>query len=139
MNPDSPKPLREELEAKLTALLLGELSVDDAELLRKFIAHDPELAALYKQLELTIGLVRETGADPVEITAETSAPLRLSDERREKLLAHFKTVAPKEFARPRRRVSASMVALAAVAASVVIIGLVAILGSSESRAFRSGL
>ena len=100
MNPDTPNPLREELEARLTALLLGELNPDDAELLRKFIAQDPALSAQFERLKLTVELVRETAKDPIEQPAE--APLRLSDRRRQLLLAHFKTIRPREFA-PQKR------------------------------------
>jgi len=56
---------------------------------------------LYKSLKLTVDLVRETTTVPAEQTAAQPAPLKLSEERREKLLAHFKTVHPKEFAAPR--------------------------------------
>ena len=78
MNPDTPNPLREELEARLTALLLGELNPDDAELLRKFIAQDPALSAQFERLKLTVELVRETAKDPIEQPAEVT--LRLDGE-----------------------------------------------------------
>lgn len=96
MKPDSPQPSREEIEARLTALLLGELPAEEASLLRWAITQDPQLAKLHDRLKLTIGLVREVAASPVESTSAQTAPLKLSDERREKLLAHFKTIAPKE-------------------------------------------
>jgi len=88
MNPDQPS--REEIEARLTALLLGELPDDEARLLRWTIAQDPKLAKLRDQLELSIGLVREVAANPVAEAAK-SAPLKFSEERRQKLLAHFQT------------------------------------------------
>ena len=94
MNPE--KPSREEIEAKLTALLLGELPAEEAQLLRWAIAQDAALAKLHDRLKLTIGFVREVAATPAEATPAQAAPLKLSGDRREKLLAHFKTVAPQE-------------------------------------------
>ena len=93
MNPDQPS--REQIEARLTALLLGELPAEEAELLRWTISQDAELQKLYDRLKQTIGLVRETLAQPAEASAETAVPRRLSEERRRKLLAHFKTPRPK--------------------------------------------
>ena len=94
MNPD--KPSREEIEAKLTALLLGELPEEEARLLRWAIEHDAGLAKLYEQLKRTIGIVREVSVKPAESDSAESAALKLSGERREKLLAHFKTPRPKQ-------------------------------------------
>ena len=89
MNPD--KPSRDEIEAKLTALLLGELPEEEARLLRYTISQDPALAKLHDRLKATIGLVRHVSANPTE-----TAPLKLSADRRQKLLAHFKTPRPVE-------------------------------------------
>ena len=122
MNPENPTP-REELEARLTALLLGELPEAEAEALRAAISQDPALAALQARLEPTIAIVRETAATPATEAAEQSAPLQLSAERREKLFAHFKAVAPREFAAPRgrRRQSNKWVALCLLAAAAVVL------------------
>ncbi len=49
MNPD--KPSRDEIEAKLTALLLGELPEEEARLLRYTISQDPALAKLHDRLK----------------------------------------------------------------------------------------
>src|SRR4051812_10113787 len=103
MNSDSPKKSREELEAQLTALILGELPAEQAFALGRAIEQDAELAKLYERLKQTIQLVRQTEASPTGQTATQPAPLKLSDERRRKLLAQFKTVQPKEFIEPRRR------------------------------------
>ncbi len=103
MNPDTPHNSREELEAGLTALLLGELPPEQAAELRRAIEQDPALAALYQRLKLTIDLVRETAVQPAQQTAAQPAPLKLSEGRRQELLAHFKTLTPKEFAQPRRQ------------------------------------
>jgi Mg-chelatase subunit ChlD len=64
--------------------------------------------------------VRESVATPVGETAVQPAPLKLSSERREKLLAHFKTIAPKEFAKPPRRKISWLVPLAAAAAIALL-------------------
>ena len=93
MNPDNPS--REEIEAKLTALLLGELSEEEARLLRWAISQDPALARLLEQLKRTIGIVREVSVKPAESDSAQTAALKLSDERRKKLLAHFQTPRPK--------------------------------------------
>src|SRR2546425_9756153 len=86
MNPDVPTTPREELEAKLTALLLGELPADEAFALGRAIEQDAELAKLYARLKATVGLVQEATV----AAAAQSAPsldLKLSSDRREKLLA----------------------------------------------------
>jgi Mg-chelatase subunit ChlD/anti-sigma factor RsiW len=103
MNPDSSINPRAALESSLTALLLGELPHEQAAALHLKLAEDAELAKLYERLKLTINLVRETVASPVAETATQPVPLRLSDQRRQKLLQQFKTVAPKEFILPPRR------------------------------------
>src|SRR5947207_7607494 len=95
MNPETPQIPREELEAKLTAMLLGELPAEQAMLLREIIARDPQLAALEERLKQTIEMLRQTAAKPAEQPSQ-SAPLKLSEVRREKLLASFKTLKPKE-------------------------------------------
>jgi Mg-chelatase subunit ChlD len=123
MNPE--KPSREEIEAKLTALLFGELPDEEARLLRWTISQDAALAQLHDRLKLTVGFVREVAANPAEKTSAQTAPLKLSDERREKLLAHFKTVAPKEFARlvppmKKRRETSWVVPLAAAAVVMLL-------------------
>src|SRR5439155_277280 len=104
MNSDSAQNPHEEREARITALLLGELAPEEAASLRRTIEQDAELASLYKRLEQTIRLVREAAASPPdEIAPVASTPLKLDEERRQKLLAHFKTVAPKKFTAPARR------------------------------------
>src|ERR1051325_1484542 len=98
---EKPKTPRQELEASLTALLLGELSTEKAKALRELMAKDVELARLYSRLEQAIGLVKETAAPEEAVVGEPA--LKMSGEKREQLLAHFKTVAPKEFEKPTRR------------------------------------
>src|SRR5262249_11406127 len=125
----NPKTPRQELEASLTALLLGELPAEKAEALRELMVKDAELARLYERLEQAIGLVKETTAAPEELTAGQPA-LKLSGKKREKLLAHFKTVAPKEFEKPNRReVRARELAIAA--------GIVAFIGIAAWLTFNA--
>ena len=131
MNPEMPqKP--EEAEASLTALLLGELPHEEAAALHHKLAQDAELAALYERLKHTINLVRETIGTPAEQTADQPAPLKLSEDRRQKLLQHFKTVAPREFARPRRRSMPWLVPVG-IAAGFVILGALFFPIMSSSR------
>jgi Mg-chelatase subunit ChlD/anti-sigma factor RsiW len=121
MNPDLPPNPREELEAKVTALLLGELSAEEAASVREIIAKDAELARLRDRLSLTLDLLRETAATPVGETPAQPAPLKLSPARREKLLAYFKTIRPKEFAPPPRRKTSWVVLLGAAAAVALML------------------
>ena len=82
MNPEFPIDPREELEAKLTSLLLGELTAEEAATLRQAMAQDAELAKVYEQLQLTVELVREVATQPTEQTAVQAAPLKLGEQRR---------------------------------------------------------
>ena len=101
MNPDTPLTPREETEMRLTALLMGELSPEEAAIWEGQIAADAELTALSARLRKAVELLHEASAIPEQ--AATPVPSRLSDERRERLLAHFKTVAaPIALAKPRR-------------------------------------
>ena len=81
MNPDLPRSPREELEASLTALLLGELSAEKAAALREVIEHDAELVRLLERLKNTIALVRQTAVSPAEETADQPEPLLLRQDR----------------------------------------------------------
>src|SRR5436309_2862548 len=119
MNPDVPKNPREELEARLTAFILGELPAEQAFSLGQAIEKDAELARLYNRLKQTVELVRETETSPAQEAPAQVTPLKLSEQSRQKLLQHFKTVAPKEFAEPRRR----RMTLMEVAAVIAIAGL----------------
>jgi Mg-chelatase subunit ChlD len=128
MNPDFPQDERARLEAKLTALLLGELHADEIAALSEAMENDPELAHLYERLKVTIELVREGAVNP----AGQAASLKLSGERREKLLAQFKTVTPKEFAKPRRSMD-WLAPWAAAAVVAIFFGYIAIPNFAKSR------
>ncbi|MDB6171852.1 MAG: von Willebrand factor [Chthoniobacteraceae bacterium] len=105
---------REELEVRLTAMLMGELSPEETAALEAEIASDPALAALHAKLRRTTELLREA------VTIPDETPLRLSNERRERLLAHFKKPTPAAvILRPRWK---SAVPLALAASIAVLLG-----------------
>jgi Mg-chelatase subunit ChlD/LysM repeat protein/anti-sigma factor RsiW len=133
MNPDSPQTPQELLEARLTALLLGELSGAEAETLWHTIESDPELFAQYERLKKTVGLVRAVAADPAPAI---HANLKLSDDRRQKILAHFKTIPlPEPVIAPKTaRMTPTRWLLTAAAALVITCGLVVVLLPAFSRA-----
>ncbi len=133
MNPDSPIDPRAALESSLTALLLGELPHDQAAALHQKLAQDAELAKLYERLKQTINLVRETISSPAAQTADQPTPLKLSDQRRQKLLQQFKTVAPKEFVPPRRRAMPWLVPVGIAAAFVLILGALLLPALSKAK------
>ncbi len=95
MNPDAPQSPRDELEARLTALLLGELTADEAAALRETFAHDAELSRLHDRLKLALELVRETALAPESEAQAKPEPVTLAPERLETLLKLFKKPAPK--------------------------------------------
>lgn len=135
MSSDKPKTPREELEASLTALLLGELPAEKAAALRDLMAKDAELAKLYGRLEQAIGLVRETTASPEE-KAVAQPTLKMSGKKREQLLAHFKTVAPKEFERRKGR-EIRVREMAIAAGIIAFVGVAAALFFQTQATFRS--
>jgi Mg-chelatase subunit ChlD len=103
VNPESPQSPRDELEARLTALLLGELSAGEAAALRETIARDPDLRRLHDRLKLALELVREASAGGLPSAGgfqPPSEPLTLATERRGKLLALFQQPAPAKIIQP---------------------------------------
>src|SRR5688500_9815831 len=89
MKGDAPKTPREETEARVTALLLGELPPEQAATLEAQIAADPELKLLHARLREAIALVREASTIREQPAPATLA--RLSEEKRERLLQYFKS------------------------------------------------
>ena len=141
MNPDQPS--REEIEARLTALLLGELPDDEAKLLRWAIAQDAGLKKLHDRLQRTIDFVRAAENDPAATPGE-NVPLKISDERRQKLLAHFQTPRPqpaKELFWLKRIEVPSLVTVLVVLALVAVLAamLLPALSKAKSRAMRATL
>src|SRR4030095_16204366 len=122
MNSDTPQTPREELEVRLTALLMGELSPEEAAAMQTLMANDAELTALHARLRQAIGLLREAIAIPEH--PETPVPVQLSSERREQLLAHFKSPAPAAapvIVKPRYEWK-SLMSLAVAASVIALIG-----------------
>src|SRR4030095_13220220 len=143
MNSDTPQTPREELEVRLTALLMGELSPEEAAAMQTLMANDAELTALHARLRQAIGLLREAIAIPEH--PETPVPVQLSSERREQLLAHFKSPAPAAapvIVKPRREWRSLVpLALAASVIVAIVIGLsfprfAAVSGSARGQASR---
>ena len=124
MNPETPPTPREETEMRLTALLMGELPPEEAAALQARLAAEPELAALYERLCKAMELLREATALPEQETPP--APVQLSSERRERLLAHFKKpapiLAPASIIKKPRRDWSWAVPLSLAAAVIVVIG-----------------
>jgi Mg-chelatase subunit ChlD len=129
MNPDQPS--REQIETRITALLLGELPADEAALLRYTIAQDPALRKLHDQIQASLPLIREATKQPEEAPTEKPTTLKLSADRREKLLAHFKTRRPEVEQKPKeplfwlKRINVR--SLAKALAAVAIIALLAMM------------
>ena len=122
MTPDSPIDPRSASESNLTALLLGELPHEQAAALHQQLAQNAELAGEYERLKITIGLVRETvAAPPTRVAPEPAAPLKLSADRRQKLLQQFKTVAPRQFRIRRVLVPAAIAAGLLILAGAVLL------------------
>ncbi len=136
MNPDAPRTPQEELEIRITALLMGELPPDEAAALLAQIAADPELTALHTRLRHAVDLLREARTLPEQPAPAT--PMKLSKERREKLLAQFRGIkalpsattllAPKPVATKRRRDWRWMVPMGLAASVMVMIGGVVYFG-----------
>ena len=123
MNPESSQPSPDDREARLTALLLGELPVAEAESLRAEIAADAELAKVFRRLSLAHELTRETVRSPEPKELSKPEALQLSAERRAALLAKFKTPPAKVVALPTsaRKAWADRRELLALAAMLVAV------------------
>src|SRR5688572_22252667 len=134
MNPESPKNPGEELELRITALLLGELTEDEASALRQTIAQDAELSRLHDRLKFAIELTRETTVAPSEEEAEKPDTLKLAPERRAKLLAAF--AAPKmiKLVAARRKHRRELLALAAMLAVLLAVASVLLPSLARSKA-----
>lgn len=132
MKPNFPSGDPEALEVQVTALLLGELSPAEAAELEQAIAVDPKLGELRARLGQTLDLVRAAVAQPATDSPATSAPLRLSEERRTKLLAAFQrrdttpSHPPRSAAPPRR-----WFVPVALAASLMALGVVVLFTSHD--------
>lgn len=91
--PDDSLPPDDALEVQVTALLLGELTLPEAEALRARIAAEPALRTLHDRLRIAIELTREvSGSRRAKEIPRPEAP-RLDAARRDQLLARFRTPA----------------------------------------------
>ena len=139
MNPELPKNPREELELRLTALLLGELSATEAAAVRAAIAKDPELKKLHDDLKRTIRLVRVAATSSEELLPADIAQLKLSEERRKKLLTAF-AIPPlkKQDRKPKAAFPLRLVEVLAVLAFLALLAamLLPSLSKAKSKAQR---
>jgi len=136
MNTDCPKTPREEMEAWLTALLLGELSEGEAAAVRALMAHDPELAKLHDRLRQAVALVRET-VPQMETPPVPAEPPTLSEKRRQRLLTRFKIPPLKiEDRKPKQRFQFRLIELLVVLTAVAVLAAIVLptLSRSKSRA-----
>ena len=135
MSPDNSADPRRALEPSLTALVLGELTEDQARFVRQAIASDPELARTFERLKQTAELIRETENQRVTTPAAPPIAPKLSEARRQELLAGFKTVRPEPFKKPARLFSSRLVSVAAAIALMLVIAaaLLPTLSRSKTR------
>ncbi|MBL9135173.1 MAG: von Willebrand factor type A domain-containing protein [Verrucomicrobiales bacterium] len=81
---------RTDLEAKVTAMVLGELAPAEAAALQAWLAKDPELLEWQRRLERTLIRVREAVSNPGEPTGVALEARRLSEGRRDQLLQQLR-------------------------------------------------
>ena len=65
MKTDFSKLPREEIEARITTVLMGEMEAEEARELMDFVSGDAELMRLHDELKTTISLVLEARESPV--------------------------------------------------------------------------
>ena len=120
MNPEHQGP--EEVESRITALLLGELESAEAMELEAAIERAPELARLRDRLRQTIDLVREATAPQPETASALPFAGQLSEPRRTELLKRFKVVPLVEGA-SRKQTRSWIIPIAAAAGLTVALSL----------------
>lgn len=124
MNPNKPSPPPDDFESKITALLLGELAPDEARAVEQAIAADTTLTALRDRLRTILPLVRQAVVGPEASAGSSANAPRLSAERRDSLLRHFKTIVPRWFDLPRSRWQSWLIPMTAAAVLIVMASLV---------------
>ena len=110
---------RDQLEARLVAMLLGEASAYDEEQLREHLKTDAELARFHAEMQRTIPLLKEVLATEGTRKADR---VQLSGKRRNKLRETFAggdRLAKRKMARPEFRVI--LIAAAAVVALLLVV------------------
>ena len=120
MNPELPQDPNEQREAEVTALLLGELPQEKAAALLQAIERDPDLGRLHQRLKHAIELDRSISPGLDEQPGRESAHFIIFEQRRQRLLQQFKTLAPPEFARPSRPAREWLVPMAAALVVIVL-------------------
>src|SRR5258708_37585436 len=108
MNEQEIRELRERMEVRIVAVLLGEASAFETAEIEQAMQRDPDLAAFHAEMRRTIELTREASKQFQTASAPAAAQPKLSAARREALLAHFKQgkvveVPIKQLAPTRRR------------------------------------
>ncbi|MCC6231814.1 MAG: von Willebrand factor type A domain-containing protein, partial [Verrucomicrobiales bacterium] len=81
---------REELEAKVTALVLGELDAAEAASMEALLARDAALAEWKRTLESALESVREAARTPAEPLSDVPVAHRMSEPRRSTLLERLR-------------------------------------------------
>lgn len=135
MKGETPQTPREELEVRLTALLMGELPPEQAAALEAQIAADAELRSLHARLREAVELVRE--ASTIREQPAPAMLVRLSKERRERLLKLFKSDVPPAVHTPPRRDWSWVLPLSLAAGLIALIGGGLLFDGSLSNRSRS--
>ena len=92
----------DDLEAAMTAWILGELPEPRASELKSRMATDASLREMHQRLLSTKEIVQEAAKTPIPLDATSAEPLQLSSERRAQLQEAFKKARrPQGVARPR--------------------------------------
>ncbi len=131
----------EEREARITALLLGELLPAEETQVRAALAADPELARVHDGLKRTVELLRATAVVD-ESALAGGAPTRLPDARRGKLLETFKKPALPQPVEKRSRLSRLAPWFVPMSIAAALAGLLAVslprsaMSRSKARAER---
>ena len=131
MNPEHKGP--EEFEAKISALLLGELEAAEAAEVLAAIAANPELRRTRDRLQQTIDLVREATVRQPETASASPLAVQLSEPRRAELLKRFKVVPLAEQA-AKGQTRSWWVPIAAAAGLTVALSLLSLSLGSWDRA-----
>lgn len=138
MSPDSPefqnwKPDPEaEKEARITALLLGELSPEESAQLQSEIEKDPALGALHQKLSRLLPWVQEAFTSPLGSNEATDSPSpwKLSEEKRNRLLDSIQSTPPptnpvrRAALRPRFTMTRDLLAMAALLLGIGLVSTV---------------
>ncbi len=105
-DPEKPskKSRREELEIRLTALVLDETSPFEEAELRRQLSEDAELLKFYNDLKESIELIREISDDLGKKKSTPSTAEKLSKSRRKSLLQQFRNPAVEKKETPQKKV-----------------------------------